>query len=175
MNERSTGTCTRSICAYGAPRQLQHRRAAVLRRRPGHLQVLGAVQVRLLGQRLARVGVGEGHRREAVGRDVVHDEDARHDRLVAGAVQGAHPHRERGVIEPARRLEVEAPVASRDGGRHVVEATVEAHRHRRQPAAADFARVLELRFRHLVPAHGEIIRDTAHAQLAATFARDLGV
>ena len=40
-----------------------------------------------------------------------------------------------------------------------------------EPAAADFARVLELRFRHLVPAHGEIIRDTAHAQLAVTSAR----
>ena len=43
------------------------------------------------------------------------------------------------------------------------------------PEAADFARLKQLSFRHLLPAHGTPIRDTAHEQFAATFAREFQV
>jgi hypothetical protein len=39
------------------------------------------------------------------------------------------------------------------------------------PAASDFEAVRALSFRHLLSAHGEPLRDTAHADLSATFAR----
>ena len=44
-----------------------------------------------------------------------------------------------------------------------------------EPEASDFARLKQLTFRHLLPAHGTPIRDTAHEQLSATFAREFGV
>ncbi|HEY5372583.1 MAG TPA: hypothetical protein VIK01_02815 [Polyangiaceae bacterium] len=42
------------------------------------------------------------------------------------------------------------------------------------PEASDFARLKALSFRHLLPGHGRPIRDTAHAQLSATFEREFG-
>jgi len=42
------------------------------------------------------------------------------------------------------------------------------------PEASDFAAVRALTFRHLLPAHGRPIRDTAHFQLSATFEREFG-
>ena len=44
-----------------------------------------------------------------------------------------------------------------------------------EPEAIDFARLKQLTFRHLLPAHGRPIRDQAHEQLSATFARDFNV
>ena len=44
-----------------------------------------------------------------------------------------------------------------------------------EPEASDFARLKQLSFRHLLPAHGKPIRDQARAQLSATFARDFNV
>jgi hypothetical protein len=44
-----------------------------------------------------------------------------------------------------------------------------------QPEAADFRRILELPFRHLLPAHGVPLLGDARAQLAETFAREFGV
>lgn len=39
-----------------------------------------------------------------------------------------------------------------------------------EPSAADFVRLLERRFRHLISAHGEPLRDDAHARVAASVA-----
>ena len=44
-----------------------------------------------------------------------------------------------------------------------------------EPEASDFARLKQLGFRHLLPAHGTPIRDTAHEQFSATFARVFNV
>jgi hypothetical protein len=44
-----------------------------------------------------------------------------------------------------------------------------------EPEAIDFARLRQLTFRHLLPAHGRPIRDQAHEQLSATFARNFNV
>ena len=44
-----------------------------------------------------------------------------------------------------------------------------------EPEASDFVRLKQLSFRHLLPAHGRPIRDQAHEQLNATFARDFNV
>ena len=44
-----------------------------------------------------------------------------------------------------------------------------------EPEARDFARLKELSFRHLLPAHGRPIRDQAHEQLCATFEREFNV
>ena len=44
-----------------------------------------------------------------------------------------------------------------------------------EPQASDFARLKALSFRHLLPAHGKPIRDDAHEQLSASFAREFGV
>ena len=44
-----------------------------------------------------------------------------------------------------------------------------------EPEASDFARLKQLAFRHLVPAHGRVIHDDAHEQFSATFARVFNV
>lgn len=44
-----------------------------------------------------------------------------------------------------------------------------------EPEAVDFARLKALSFRHLLPAHGAPIRDTAYEQLCATFEREFKV
>lgn len=43
-------------------------------------------------------------------------------------------------------------------------------RHACQPSPDDFARLLALPFRHLISAHGEPLRDEAHARIAASVA-----
>ncbi|PCC69217.1 hypothetical protein SAMN02745121_05862 [Nannocystis exedens] len=43
-------------------------------------------------------------------------------------------------------------------------------RHACQPSSEDFARLLALPFRHLISAHGEPLRDEAHARIAASVA-----
>ena len=44
-----------------------------------------------------------------------------------------------------------------------------------EPAASDFAKVKQLAFRHLLPAHGRPIIDAAHEQFSATFKREFDV
>ena len=44
-----------------------------------------------------------------------------------------------------------------------------------EPAAADFQRILELPFRHLVSAHGTVLRDEAKPHLRETFAELYGI
>lgn len=44
-----------------------------------------------------------------------------------------------------------------------------------QPQASDFARIKQLGFRHVLCAHGEPLRDTAHAAFSALFQREYGV
>jgi hypothetical protein len=43
------------------------------------------------------------------------------------------------------------------------------------PQASDFARLKQLAFRHVLCAHGEPLRDTAHAAFSARFQREFGV
>jgi hypothetical protein len=43
-----------------------------------------------------------------------------------------------------------------------------------KPEAADFERLTTLSFKHLVPAHGEPLRDAAHARLSERFAKEFG-
>ena len=44
-----------------------------------------------------------------------------------------------------------------------------------KPAASEFSRLKKLTFQHLLPAHGKPLRNEAHVQLSATFARELAV
>jgi hypothetical protein len=44
-----------------------------------------------------------------------------------------------------------------------------------KPQASDFARLKQLSFRHVLCAHGEPLRDTAHAEFSDRFQREFGV
>lgn len=48
-------------------------------------------------------------------------------------------------------------------------------RQRYNPQAGDFARLKQLSFRHVLCAHGEPLRDTAHAEFSERFQREFGV